>query len=218
MNTINSMTITSMRQTSKMNIINMGNNFLKDHFLKQSYEEFYVEARDKFEIKWEVDAKNTASKEEFHIVKQLEMGGFGRGVLVQHKKNKTNFVMKMLDKEKIIDRGYLTVLLKEKKILQAVNFPFICNLVFHFKDAEKVYMLYEYRGKSDATFTRLVRFKKCSEKVIRFYAAQVILSLEYLHHVGIIYRDLIPTNILVDGMGYIRLREVSGSLPLFTFS
>ena len=133
--------ITCIRQTSNMNIINMGNNFLKDHILKQSYEEFYVEAKDKFDIKWEVDAKNTASKEEFHILKQLEMGQFGRGVLVQNKKNKTNFVMKMLDKEKIVKNGNLTVLLKEKRILQALNFPFICNLLFHFKDAEKVYML-----------------------------------------------------------------------------
>ena len=197
--------------TTNMNIINMGNNFLKDHILKQGYEEFYVEARERFDIKWEVDAKNTASKAEFHLLKELEMGQFGKAVLVQHKKNKTNYVMKMLDKDKILKSGYLEILLRQKRILHAATFPFICNLAHHFKDVEKVYMLYEYRNKSDATFSRLVRFEKCSEKLCRFYAAQIVLALEYLHHVGILYRDLIHHNILVDGKGYIRIRDVFGN-------
>ena len=190
----------------------MGNNFLKDRILKQSYEDFYVEAKDKFEMKWEVDAKNTAVKEEYIILEQLEMGQFGKGVLVQHKKNKSSFVMKMLDKDKILKSGYLKTLLKEKRILQAANFPFIFNLLFHFKENEKVFMLYEYRTKIDINFSNLIRFEACSEKVCRFYSAQIILALEYLHRVGIIYRDLTPQNILVDGMGYIRIREVSGNI------
>ena len=191
-----------------MNIINMGNNFLKDRLLKQSYEDFYVEAKDKFELHWEMNAKNTANKEDFLILKQLEMGCFGRGVLVQNKKNKVSSVMKMLDKQTIIKNGHLKTLLKEKRILQSANFPFISNLMFIFQDNEKVYMLYEYRFKSEAIYTNLVRFEKCSEKVCKFYAAQIVLALEYLHHVGIIYRDLVPQNIMVDGKGYIRIREL----------
>ena len=185
----------------------MGNNFLKKHLLEQSYEDFYVEAKDKFELKWEVNSQNTACKDEYLILKRLEMGHFGKGVLVQHKKKKTSYIMKMLDKEAIIKEGKLKVLLKEKRILQAANFGFIANLLYHFKENEKVYMLYEYQPKSDANFNSLVRFDKFSEKICKFYAAQIVLALEYLHHVGIIYRDLVPENILIDSKGYIRIRE-----------
>ena len=51
--------------------------------------------------------------------------------------------------------------------------------------------------------------KKCqfSEKVARFYSAQVLLTLQYLHSEDIIYRDLKPENILLDGNGYILLTD-----------
>ena len=51
---------------------------------------------------------------------------------------------------------------------------------------------------------RGVRF---SERVVQFYSGQLVLALEYLHHVGVLYRDLRPDNVLVDTRGYIRLRS-----------
>ena len=43
------------------------------------------------------------------------------------------------------------------------------------------------------------------EEVARYYLAQIILALEYLHANGIIHRDLKPDNILVDSEGHIKL-------------
>ena len=190
------------------NIISLGQQFLKSGLKKQSYEDFYVDAKDKFEFKFDVSAQNTAAREEFVIMKKLEMGEFGRGVLVQHKKGRRNLIMKMLDKEKILSKeGQLDILLKEKRFLQALNFEFIWNLLYHFKDKEKVYLVYDYKFKGDEVFSTLVRYEKLSEKVCKFYGAQIVLALEYLHHVGIIYRGLVPDNIMVDSRGYIRIRQ-----------
>lgn len=41
----------------------------------------------------------------------------------------------------------------------------------------------------------------------RFYAAEIILALEYLHMMGIIYRDLKPENVLVREDGHIMLSD-----------
>lgn len=44
-----------------------------------------------------------------------------------------------------------------------------------------------------------------SEPHTRFYAAQIVLVLEYLHHLEIMYRDLKPENLLIDAYGYLKV-------------
>ena len=113
---------------------------------------------------------------------------------------------KVIEKGHIVKDGKIQSFLNEKKILAASTFPFISNLVYHFKDNARVYMFFQVQSKTDEFFSNLVRFETCSEKTCRFYAAQLVLLLEYLHCVGIIYRDLCPENVMVDGRGYIRIR------------
>lgn len=51
----------------------------------------------------------------------------------------------------------------------------------------------------------------CSS-VSRFYAAEVLLALEYLHMLGVVYRDLKPENVLVRDDGHIMLSDFDLSL------
>uniref|UniRef100_A0A453EB38 non-specific serine/threonine protein kinase n=1 Tax=Aegilops tauschii subsp. strangulata TaxID=200361 RepID=A0A453EB38_AEGTS len=46
----------------------------------------------------------------------------------------------------------------------------------------------------------------------RFYAAETVLALEYLHMMGVVYRDLKPENVLVRADGHIMLSDFDLSL------
>lgn len=41
----------------------------------------------------------------------------------------------------------------------------------------------------------------------KFYAAEVVLALEYLHSKDVVYRDLKPENLLLDANGHIRITD-----------
>ena len=49
------------------------------------------------------------------------------------------------------------------------------------------------------------RNKKFDEATVKFLSAEIILAMQYLHSQNIIYRDLKPFNILIDGEGHVKL-------------
>ncbi|XP_065350961.1 cAMP-dependent protein kinase catalytic subunit 1-like isoform X2 [Cloeon dipterum] len=171
-----------------------------------SVKEFLEKAKEDYEEKWKRNPSNTAALDEFDRIKTLGTGSFGRVMLVQHKASKEYYAMKILDKQKVVKLKQVEHTLNEKKILQAISFPFLVSLKFHFKDNSNLYMVLEYVPGGEM-FSHLRKVGRFSEPQSRFYAAQIVLAFEYLHYLDLIYRDLKPENLLIDNTGYLKVTD-----------
>ncbi|KAF0305545.1 cAMP-dependent protein kinase catalytic subunit [Amphibalanus amphitrite] len=182
--------------------------FSKGNF---DFKEFLEKAKEDFEEKWKNPSKNTAALEDFDLLKTLGTGSFGRVMLVQHKAGKDYFAMKILDKQKVVRLKQVEHTLNEKRILQAISFPFLVSLQYHFKDNKNLYIILPYVSGGEMFFhlrrLRAATKRGFHESHSRFYAAQIVLAFEYLHYLDLIYRDLKPENLLIDSQGYIKVTD-----------
>ena len=138
-------------------------------------------------------------------------------MLVQYTENSTYYALKILKKSKIVKLKQVDHTITEKQIITAVDYPFITDLVFSFKDNAYLYMLQEFVPGGEL-FTHLRRVGRFNENDARFYAAQILMTFEYLHYIDIIYRDLKPENVLICQRGYVKItdfgfaKKISGKL------
>ncbi|KAI9574972.1 Pkinase-domain-containing protein [Boletus coccyginus] len=144
----------------------------------------------------------------FLKVKMLGKGDVGRVYLVKEKKTDKLFAMKVLSKKEMIERKKIKRALTEQEILATSNHPFIVTLYHSFQSEQYLYFCMEYCMGGEFFRALQTRPGKClPEDGSRFYAAEVVAALEYLHLNGFIYRDLKPENILLHQSGHIMLSD-----------
>ena len=91
--------------------------------------------------------------------------------------------------------------------MEKFDHPFIMGLEYAFQDHERLYLIMEFVNGGEL-FYHLKQVKKgFDEDRARFYASEILLALEYLHNMGVVYRDLKPENVLLDFEGHVRLTD-----------
>ena len=138
------------------------------------------------------------------IVKLLGKGMFGNVFLCTKKCKNSLYALKTVERQKIERYEIQENLILERKVLLQLDHIFILKLVTTFKDPKRVYFLTEFVKGMDL-FDVLREMNLVSDRDSRFYTANMILILEYLHERDIIYRDLKPENVMVDEDGYLKL-------------
>ncbi|KAI8639824.1 camp-dependent protein kinase 10 [Parasitella parasitica] len=133
-------------------------------------------------------------------------GTFGRVWLTKQRKTKKYYAIKVLKKANIVKLKQVEHINSERQVLSEINFPFIVQLYCTFQDYENLFMLQEYVIGGEL-FRHLRKSGRFPNDTARFYAAEIVLALEYLHSKDIIYRDLKPENILLDHRGYIKITD-----------
>ena len=130
----------------------------------------------------------------------IGIGHFGRVVKALHKTDNIIRALKIVSKESVNYMKQVDHLINEREVLQELsnrnNCPFIMDIFSSFQDNENLYFELDYI--EGCTLLSQIRGKnRCVMSSMSFYAAEVILTLEYLHSNRIIYRDLKPENIVL---------------------
>ncbi|KAK6627600.1 hypothetical protein RUM44_010078 [Polyplax serrata] len=148
------------------------------------------------------------SVDNFRLLSVLGRGHFGKVILAQYRNTKEYFAIKALKKGDIIARDEVESLLSEKRIFEVANtmrHPFLVNLFACFQTEQHVCFVMEYAAGGDLMMH--IHADVFSEPRAIFYAACVVLGLQYLHESKIIYRDLKLDNLLLDTEGYVKIAD-----------
>lgn len=136
--------------------------------------------------------------------------------LVKKLDSRQLFALKVINKSDFrIEQDPREAVMAERDIMLKSESPFIVKLWFAFQDERHLYFCIDYVAGGEL-FKLLRKHKKFKIEEARFYAAEVILGLDYLHNkLKTIYRDLKPENILLDHTGHIKLTDfgLSKSTP-----
>ncbi|CAM0951860.1 unnamed protein product [Alopecurus aequalis] len=154
---------------------------------------------------------------QFRLLKKLGSGDIGSVYLSELSGTKSHFAMKVMDKTSLASRKKLLRAQTEREILQSLDHPFLPTLYTHFETDKFSCLVMEFCPGGDLhTLRQRQPGKHFSEQAAKFYVAEVLLALEYLHMLGIIYRDLKPENVLVREDGHIMLTDFDLSLRCST--
>ncbi|CDW79969.1 kinase superfamily protein isoform 1 [Stylonychia lemnae] len=143
---------------------------------------------------------------DFILLKTISKGAYGKVILARKKNTSDLFAVKVLDKEKMVEKNVTEYVMNEKDILNQMSNEFIVRGVYTFQSKKYLYMVMEFMKGGDFA-ALLEQFGYFDEDTAKYYLAQIVLALEYLHQNGVIHRDLKPDNVLIDADGHIKLTD-----------
>nr|AML77803.1 putative LOV domain-containing protein [Euphorbia mesembryanthemifolia]AML78459.1 putative LOV domain-containing protein [Euphorbia mesembryanthemifolia] len=162
---------------------------------------------------WQAIQKITSNGEKIGLqhfvpIKPLGCGDTGSVHLVELKGTGLLYAMKAMEKSMMMNRNKVHRACIEREIISLLDHPFLPTLYASFQTSTHVCLITDFcPGGELFALLDLQPMKIFKEDSARFYAAEVVIGLEYLHCLGIIYRDLKPENILLQENGHAVLAD-----------
>ena len=94
----------------------------------------------------------------------------------------------------------------ERDIMSFTDNPFVVSMYCSFETKKHLCMVMEYVEGGDCAIL-LKNMGPFPPDMARFYFAETVLAVEYLHSFGIVHRDLKPDNLLITALGHIKLTD-----------
>ncbi|VDP17727.1 unnamed protein product [Soboliphyme baturini] len=145
--------------------------------------------------------------DDFNLLTVIGRGSYAKVLQVEYKKTGQLYAMKIIKKTMVTDEEDIDWVQTEKHVFEtASNHPFLVGLHSCFQTSGRLFFVIEFVPGGDLMF-HMQRQRRLPEEHARFYSAEIILALHFLHTRGIIYRDLKLDNVLIDVDGHIKLTD-----------
>ncbi len=145
----------------------------------------------------EIEKNKAVTLDDFEQIEIISQGGFGRVYLAKKKTTNDYYAIKKIYLKYLEKKNLFNLLINETSILNNINNDFVVKCYYSFSDKDFICFVMEFLNGGD--LSNLLRFfSTLSEEWVKWYAAEIILALDYLHSKQIIHRDLKPENIMID--------------------
>ncbi|KAL4587228.1 hypothetical protein LXL04_000095 [Taraxacum kok-saghyz] len=152
------------------------------------------------------NVKKGIGLEDFEVMKVVGQGAFGKVYQVRKRDSLEIYAMKVVRKDKIVEKNHAEYMKAERDILTKIDHPFIVQLRYSFQTKYRLYLVLDFVN-GGHLFFQLYHHGLFREDLARIYAAEIVSAVSHLHANGIMHRDLKPENILLDVEGHALLTD-----------
>ncbi|KNC96469.1 AGC/PDK1 protein kinase [Spizellomyces punctatus DAOM BR117] len=151
--------------------------------------------------------------EDFVFGRVLGEGSYSTVLYAKESGTRREFAVKVLDKRHIIKEKKVKYVNIEKDVLNRLSHPFIIKLFYTFQDMHSLYFVLELAKDGDL-LGYIRKLGSFEVEGARFYIAEIITGVMYLHNMDVIHRDLKPENILLDEKMHVKITDFGTAKPL----
>ncbi|KAL7108592.1 hypothetical protein ACP275_06G122000 [Erythranthe tilingii] len=169
----------------------------------ENLSEYSIESID---LEEEEEEKTVVGLDDFEILKLVGQGAFGKVYQVRKIGSSEIFAMKVMRKDKIVEKNHAEYMKAERDILTRIDHPYIVQLRYSFQTKYRLYLVLDFVN-GGHLFFQLYHQGLFREDLGRIYAAEIVSAVCHLHKHGIMHRDLKPENILLDAEGHAMLTD-----------
>lgn len=148
------------------------------------------------------------SVNDFDVGQKLGKGSYSKVYLCTLKTDKSQkFAVKVIHKELLIRyRKMATVKNERDALMMLKGHPNIISLHSTFQDQDNLYFVMEFAP--NGALTQLMqKLGPSTIEVARFYTAEIVHALAFMHSKKILHRDVKPDNILLDESMHIKFTD-----------
>ena len=165
-------------------------------------------------IRQEIDAEGRPVQrfvkkgvKDFNFGRTLGEGSYSLVMAATDRQTLKDYAVKILDKRHIIKEKKIKYVNIEKDALNRLtDHPGVVRLYYTFQDEKSLYFIIDLASNGEMLGV-LKKMGTFDVECTRFYGAQILDTIDFMHHRKVVHRDLKPENVLLDENMHVKITD-----------